>query len=68
MYTLTTSNKCQCQDLILAAVSVLNIHIVHDLNSLGAYAACTVHEQNSMVARHERTNYTHAVACVLYSA
>ena len=50
-----------------AAVTVLNTYNVHDLNSLDTYSSCTVHEQDSVVARHERTNYTHAIACMQYS-
>ena len=37
MYMLTTNNKCQHWDSILTAVSVLNTHVVHDLNGLDAY-------------------------------
>ena len=54
MYTLTTNNKHQCWDLILAAVALLNTHVVHDLNCLDASTSCTVHEQDSVGARHER--------------
>ena len=51
-----------------AAVTVLNTYNVHDLNnSLDTYSSFTVHEQDSVVARHERTNYTHAIACMQYS-
>ena len=67
MYTLTTNNKCQRMNLILAAVSVLNMYAVRDLNSLDAYTLCTVHEQDSVVARNERTKYTHAIARMIYS-
>ena len=73
MYTLTTYNKWQHWDPILAtaAVSILNTYVVNDdqlyLNSLDIYALCIVHEQNSVVVRHERTNHTCVIACVLYS-
>ena len=50
-----------------AAVAVLNMYAVHDLNDMGAYTLCTVHEQDLVVARDERKNYTHVVAYVLYS-
>ena len=46
---------------------VLNMYIVHNLNGLDAYTLCTVDEQDSVVARHKRTNYMQAIACVLYS-
>ena len=52
---------------MLAAVSILNTYAVNDLNSLNPYTSCTVHEQNSGMARHERTNYMCDIACVLYS-
>ena len=65
MYTLTTNNKHQHWDPIIAAVSVLNMYVVHYLNGLDAFTLCTVHEQDSVVARHERTNYTHAIACIM---
>ena len=51
--------------MILTAVSVLNMYIVHDLNGLDANTSCTVHEQDSVVARHEKRNYMHAITCVL---
>ena len=43
---------------ILAAVFVLNIatYFFHDLNGLDGYTLCTVHEQDSVVVRHERIN------------
>ena len=44
------------------------MYIVHDLNNLDAYTLCPVHEQDSVLARHERVNYTHAIACVIYTA
>ena len=57
MYTLTTYKR-QRWDPILAAVSVLNTYIIHDdqlcLNGLDTYALCTVHEQDSVVAKHKR--------------
>ena len=37
-----------------AAVGVLNM-LVHNLNSLDAYTLHTVHEQDLVVVRHERT-------------
>ena len=46
---LTTNNKHQHWDSILAAVSVLNMYVVHDLNSLDAYTLCMVHEQDYSV-------------------
>ena len=61
------NNKCQHWDLILPAVSVLNTYVVHDLNSLDANTLCTVHEQDSVMARHERRNYTRAIAHMLYN-
>ena len=45
---------------------VLNMYIVHDLLGLDAYTLYTVDEQDSVAARHERTNYMRAIACVLY--
>ena len=51
------------------AVAVLNMYIVHDLNDLDTYTLCTVllsvHEQVSVMARHERKNYTCGIAHVL---
>ena len=44
-YTLTTNNKRQDWDLILAAMSVLNTYIVLDLNGLDTYTLCTVHNR-----------------------
>ena len=67
MYTFTTNNKHQRCDPILAATPVLIMYIVHDLLGLDAYTSCTVDEQDSRVARHKRTNYMQAIACVLYS-
>ena len=60
MYTLTTNNKRQHWDPIIAAVYVLNMYSVHDLNNLDAYTLCPVHEQDSVVARHKRVKYTRA--------
>ena len=59
------NNKCRHWDPILAAVSILNTFVVHDLNGLDAYTLCTVHEQDPVMARHERRNYTCAIACML---
>ena len=67
MYTLITNNKHQHWDLIFAAVYILNTCVVHDLNGLDAYTLCTVHEHDSMVARHKKKNYTCAIAPVLYN-
>ena len=50
-----------------ASVAVINTSVVHDLNNLDAYTLCIEYEQDSVVARHERTNYTHAIVCMLYS-
>ena len=50
-----------------AVVAVLNKYAVNDLNGLDAYTGCTMHKQDSVVARHERKNYVHAIARVLYS-
>ena len=45
-------------------MSVLNKCVIHDdqlySNSLDTYTLCTVHGQDSVVVRHERTSYTHA--------
>ena len=60
MYTPTT-NKRKHWDPILAAVSVLNMYVVHDLNGLNAYTSCTMLEQDSVVVRHENTNYMRAI-------
>ena len=62
----------QCWKLILASVSVLNIYMhFHDdqvyLNSLDVYTLYTVHWQDSVVVRHMRTNYMHAIVCTLYN-
>ena len=48
-------------------MAILNTYTVHDWNGLDAYTLHTVHEQDSVVARHERTNYTRATAHILYS-
>ena len=58
----------QYWDLILAAVSVLNMYIVHDLNSLDTYTLCTVHEQHSLVTRHGRqtTHVLLLMCCTVY--
>ena len=65
MYTLTTYNKFQSWDPMLAAAAMSVLHVIHDdqlyLNGLDAYTLCAVHEQNSVVARHKRTNHTCAV-------
>ena len=49
----------------------LNAYIVNDdqlyLNGLDVYTLCTVHEQDLLVVRNERTNYTCAIVGVLYS-
>ena len=51
--------------MMLAAVSVLNMYIVHDLNGLDTNTSCTVHKQDSVVAGYENRNYMYAIACVL---
>ena len=51
----------------LAVVAVLNTCIVHDLNGLDTYTLYTEHQQDLVVARYKRTNYTSANACKLYS-
>ena len=48
-------------------MAILNTNTVHDLNGLDAYTLCTMHEQDSVVARHERTNYMRVIAHMLYS-
>ena len=53
--------------MILADVSVVNVYIVHELNGLDSYALCTVHEQDSVVARYEWLNYMCAIAHMVYS-
>ena len=68
MYTLTTNSRHQRWDLILAAVSILNTCVIHYLNGLSTYNSCTVLEQDSVVVRHKSTNYTRAIACMLYTA
>ena len=69
MYTLTIYNKCQHCDPILAVVSVLNTYIAHEdqLYLNGFDILCTVHEQDSVVVRLERTSYLCAIACILCS-
>ena len=48
-------------------MAILNTNTVHDLNGLDAYTLLTMHEDDSVVARHERTNYTFVIAHMLYS-
>ena len=68
MYTLTTNCKRQCWDPIVVAASVLYTYVDHDLmNSLDPYTLGTKHEQDLVMVRHERANYTCAIARVLYS-
>ena len=62
MYTLTTNNKYQHWYTLFAAVSILNVYVVHDLNGLDA---CTVHEQDSIVESNERRNYVHTLVLLL---
>ena len=62
---LITSTRARSR--YFAVVIVLNTYVVHDSNSLNAYTLCTVHEQDSVVVRHKRTNYTCSIALVLYS-
>ena len=57
MYTLTTNIQCKRWDSILAAVSISNMYVVHNLNCLDTYTSCTVHVEDSVVVRHKRTNY-----------
>ena len=52
-------------DPILAAVSISNMYVLHDLNNSDPYTSCSMYEQDSVVARHERTNYMCTIACVL---
>ena len=70
MYTLTTYNIHQGWDPILAAMSVLITYIFHYnqlyLKGLDTYTSCTVHEQDSVITKHERTNYMYAIVHVLY--
>ena len=43
------------------------MYVVHDLNSMDVNMYfVTMHEQDSVLARHKRTNYTPAIAHVLY--
>ena len=67
MYTLSTYNKHQHWDPILAAVSVFNTYVVYDdqlyLNNLHACTLCTGDDQDIAVVRHERTNYVHTCYC-----
>ena len=44
-----------------------HVHVVHDLNDLGACTSCTVHKKDSLVVGHERTDYTCAIVYMLYS-
>ena len=46
---------------------LLNKYVVNDLNGLVPYTLCTVLEYGSVVVRHKKTNYTHAIAYVIYS-
>ena len=61
------NDKCQCWDPISAAVSVLNIYIFDDINGSNTHTLCAVYDHDSVVARHNRTKYTHAIASMLYS-
>ena len=56
MYTLININEHQCWYLTFAVVFIFYLYVVHDLNCLGAYTSQTVDEQDSVVARHNRTN------------
>ena len=51
-----------------AAVAVLNMYVVHNLNGLDAYTLHTVHEQDSVMTRHKRKNYTCANVICAYIA
>ena len=65
-HTLTINDKYHiARTRCFAAVAILSMYVVHDLYSLDAYTLHTMHEQDSVVARHKRTNYTHAIARVL---
>ena len=41
--------------------------VVHDLSGLDAYTSCTVHEEDSVMVKYQKINYTHAIAHMLYS-
>ena len=60
-----TNEKCQLWDLILAAVSVLNMYIVHDLNGLNACTLWIVHKQCSVTERHKRSSNMLTIAHML---
>ena len=47
-------NTCCC-------VCIKYICVVHYLNVMDTYTFCTVHEQDSVVARHKRTNFIYAI-------
>ena len=69
LHTHSTYNKHQPGTVyLLATVSVLNAYIIHDnqlyLNDLDTYTSCTVHEEDSVVVRHERRQTT----CMLLPA
>ena len=49
-------------------MAVLNTHVVHNLNGLDAYTSRTVHEQDSVVARHETKNCMCANVILAYIA
>ena len=44
-------------------MAILNTYTVHNLYGLDAYILHTMYEQDLVVARHKRTNYTCAIAC-----
>ena len=50
-----------------AALSVLNMYVVHDLNGLDACTLYTVHEEDLELVRHERTNYTCMLVLMCYT-
>ena len=65
-HTLTINDKYHiARTWCFAAVTILSMYVVHGLYSLDTYTLRTVHEQDSVVARHKRTNYTYAIACTL---
>ena len=49
------------------AVAILNMYSVHDLNGLNIYTLRTVHEQDSLVARHKRQTI-HMLLLACYTA
>ena len=62
-YRLTTI-KHQLWTRYFVAMAILNMYAVHNSNGLDAYTLYTVHEQDSVVARHEKTHYVYACYCL----